>query len=308
LTADPVPFADRSNTDILLVDIDATGLRWSDHLKRRIAQADAVTGCDPWNELWQLCGLPPTAVLPSAMLSWWGDAGVPAEQPLLHADPVRLLPDRDRLLVAPAPRLRIGAHPFVAVFNRHFAEDGISLQVSPAGRWYLAIGDRPPPQFAPLHAALGRDAELLLPLDAATRWWRGMLTETQMLLQQWWLEQGAEADASLLEFNALWLHGGGDPAGDPGRAISCLHAEHGFAAGLAHYADLDPRPITPPWTPGAVVVIEAAEQSEEVAAMLHQGIEQLLAARRHWRLLGMDGRGWRWRPHHAWRIWRAGAG
>lgn len=92
-------------------------------------------------------GVAPGGDLPSAPFSRLADD--PGADPTgwwLHADPVHLRPDRDQLRLFDARHLAVTreeANALVALFNAHFAADGLRLEAPLPGRWYLQA-EHPP--------------------------------------------------------------------------------------------------------------------------------------------------------------------
>ena len=111
-------------------------------MDRLLARADCLESAprDPLESLAQAFGLTldaPERDLPTAALCLLAEAPNLARQGCwLHADPVHLRPDRDRLLLFGGPSLEVQeseASALVSAFNAHFAEDGLDPQVDAPG-------------------------------------------------------------------------------------------------------------------------------------------------------------------------------
>lgn len=129
----------------------------------------------------------------------------------LHAAPVHLRADRDRLRLFDARLLAITpaeATALTAELNAHFAADGLHFSAPAPARWY--VRPTPPPDLnaPPLEAVTGR----ALPRDAVTgadaRRWAALMNEAQMLLFQSPVNQ-ARQRAGRPAVNGLWSWGGG---------------------------------------------------------------------------------------------------
>jgi len=218
-------------------------------LERLFARADRQPGPDSFPQaMFQLFGVATEEPLPTAAVSFHADSlGVSDSRYMLHADPVYLRPDQDRLLAFDfhhQPLQRDAPRPFVEAFNSHFCTDGLELLAPHPTRWYLAVEQRPDVQFHHLSYVVGRNIDHFLPEGAEAGTWRAWMNEVQMLFHGLPENAGREA-AGLFAVNGLWFSGGGflpdgvaggsvDPA-----AISMgggLSSDNPLAAGLARLA------------------------------------------------------------------------
>lgn len=130
---------------------------------------------------------------------------------VLHADPVHLRPDRDRLVLFAGPDFvpdRVEADALVALFNQHLGTEGLRLEAPTPARWYL-LSERPHDLVTqPLAAVLGRPIAGQLPRGPEARHWARLLNEIQMLFHHSEVNQRREA-AGLPTISGLWLWGGG---------------------------------------------------------------------------------------------------
>ncbi len=159
------------------------------------------------------------ADLPTAAVCFLADTGEAEQQFLLHADPLQLLPDRDRLLAFDLDDDPLDSDEIaqlVAAFNDHFKDEGLRLRGSPAGRVYLSCDRAPSILTQPLSAVIGRDLDRFLPGGEDQRRWRGLLNETQMLCHSLGLNRKRESRGRST-LGGLWFSGGGTLP--PGRQV-----------------------------------------------------------------------------------------
>ena len=199
---------------------------------------------DPCRTLFHLFGYAPAPELdcPSAPYCWLADRqtydpGMVPDTYVLHADPVHLRPDRDRLVLFAGPDFapdRAEADALVALFNQHLGEEGLRLEAPTPGRWYLLSEQAPKLVTQPLAAVLGRPIAGQLPRGLEARRWARVLNEVQMLFHHSEVNQRREA-AGMPTLNGLWLWGGGQllppPPGEGGYAR--VFSDDPLARGLA---------------------------------------------------------------------------
>jgi hypothetical protein len=176
-------------------------------------------------------------------------ADLPGAEPsgyVLHADPVHLRPDRDRLLLFDARHLDLTQREsaaLVGLFNRHFAEDGLWLEAGAAQRWYLRVERAPLLRATPLHEAVGRDIRPLLPSGPDARAWMRTINEAQMLFHHAETNRVRER-AGRPSVSGIWPWGGGSlPAARPQVDIVQVFGTHALAVGLAAFAGVPVRPV-----------------------------------------------------------------
>lgn len=148
---------------------------------------------------------------PAAPLARLGDGLAPGEGGWLRAEPVMLMPDRDRLVLMRLdedPLSDDEARALLASTRAHFEERELYLERTGAGHWYaLAPGVAPVPDLPPELAAGGGVNAALGGAGAASPRER-LLNEIQML----WHAHPVNAErraAGRIQANALWLWGGG---------------------------------------------------------------------------------------------------
>lgn len=167
----------------------------------------------------------------------WDHHGV-----VMHADPVHLRPDRDRLRLFDARHLGISrdeAEALVQEVNAHLADDGLRLVAPVASRWYLELVERPCLETHPLESLIGRHIDGFLPTGADAGRWAALMSELQMLLFQSPVNREREARGRPA-VNALWPAGGGEwqPLVAPS-GLTQICADHPLARGLAMASGLD---------------------------------------------------------------------
>jgi hypothetical protein len=218
------------------------------------ADLEAIPGDDPLEILAAVFGITPPAGgdLPSAALSRLSD--VPDRSPQgfwLHADPVHLRADRDRLLAFAGPRLGIEdaeARALMAAFNAHFASDGLALEVTDPGRWYLHAEVPPEIVTTPIHRVAGGPVDPHLPGGAGAGVWTRLQTEAQMLFHDHPVNRVRES-AGRPMISGLWTWGGGVLPEVAAAGHRLVVADHPLARGLARAAGAEIQPIDG-WRPG----------------------------------------------------------
>jgi hypothetical protein len=191
-------------------------------LETLLARADRLVEPAGFAEgLFALFGIevPTGADPPTAAVCFLADTGGEPAGFLLHADPLQLLPDRDRLLAFDLADDPLDAHEtagLVEAFNAHFGEDGVSLCSSPGGCIYLQCDRAPSIRTHPLTTVIGRNVDSFLPEGTERHRWHSLLNETQMLCHGLELNREREARGRPL-LGGLWFSGGGSlPPGGRG--------------------------------------------------------------------------------------------
>lgn len=185
---------------------------------------------------------------PSAPFALLGD-DPSADQGLywLHADPVHLRPNRDRLLLFDDRRLVLEVDEtdaFRDLFNTHFAEDGLQLRTPTPGRWYLGCRRVPRLTTTGLDAAVGRHIEPLLPAGEDARHWMALLNEIQMLFHQSDVNRRRE-ESGRPTVSGIWPWGGGRRSDfQPRAGYDRFHVLSPLAQGLATAAGVQVQPET----------------------------------------------------------------
>jgi hypothetical protein len=299
-------------------------------LETILARADTepYAGNDRLATLFHLFGHPdvPDGDLPSAALCRLADSGAADGDYWLHADPVQLRPDMDRLLLFDARALAIDPQEAAALARQieaHFADLGWRLETPAPDRWYLGLQETPAISTTPLETVTGRSVAPFLPKGPDAVRWRALINELQMLLFHAPENQQRRARGHP-EIGGLWLWGGGrlPPVGPP--RWQRVFAEQPLMRGFGRLSGT----ITIPWPRkselGAEVRGDCLGLLDDLATPLQDqdmiAWEQALAdlephfaallegLRQHtmetlW-LYPCDGRRLRITPRGLWRVWR----
>lgn len=220
-------------------------------LSRMLGKADRLpsAGADPASVLFERFELEVQGDrdLPSAPFSYLADvAGAPPDGYRLHADPIHLRPDRDRLLLFDARHLQLEREEtdsLVELFNGHFAAAGMRLEAPATERWYLHAQEPPRIRTSPLEEVVGRGIErsYLRGEDAAH--WMRWLNEAQMLFHHSPVNQRREL-AGRPGVSGIWPWGGGSlPAKMPQSRYGAVFAGASLAVGLAKAARIEAYPL-----------------------------------------------------------------
>ena len=280
------------------------------HLEMLLSRADTRPSPRGYAEtLFQLFGLAPpeAADLPTAAICYQAENNA---EPLagsfyLHADPVHLRPDQDRLLAFDfhhQPITENQARQFAEAFNAHFAEDGLRLLTPDASRWYLAATRVPDLRTQPLRDVLGRNVDLFLPEGGDARIWRAWMNELQMLFHSMPANQDREAQGQW-PVSGLWLSGGGvapdfEPIGFTAIEGDCL-----LAAGLQDLSgERQEAGLLLEQAVGRAVCDADPPGWVEAVADLDRRLADCLDEEIHLHPCG--GRAWHWKPSMRWRLWR----
>lgn len=160
--------------------------------------------------------------------AWW-----------MHADPVHLRADRDRLLLFAGTDIapeRAEADALVALFNDHFAAEGLRLLAPTPGRWYLQADRSPDLRTQPLHRVLGASIGEALPSGLDAPRWMRMLNEAQMLFFGSAINRARER-RGMPAISGIWTWGGGRmPRLAAGPDV--LIGDHPLVRGLARRAGI----------------------------------------------------------------------
>lgn len=123
---------------------------------------------------------------------------------VLRADPVRLVPDVDRLVCQPVNMSVLDdvyLQTLIDAFNALFADEGLRLQMSAQRRWYLCLDSAHDIHFSDLTDVLHNNIDGHMPTGTQAAYWRKLLNETQMLFHQI-NQQHAIPAASVI--NSIW--------------------------------------------------------------------------------------------------------
>lgn len=191
------------------------------------------------------CRWPESGDAPSAPVALLGEGCAPEPDGVwMHADPVHLRPDRDRLLLYTGPDVapsRDEAEALVEAFNRHFAAAGLQLMAATPERWYLRH-DRPLDGVrtsATYRLQAGSMVEHLPQGPAAQEWMR-VLTETQILFHADPVNRARESRRRPI-ISGIWIWGAGTRPVLSGALPDALIGDPPWVTGLARLAG---RPVS----------------------------------------------------------------
>ena len=220
-------------------------------LARLLGRADRYfyPGRDPVSALLDCFGIEPAQGedLPSAPFCRLADLqGVDSAGYVMHADPVYLRPDRDRLLLFDAQHLGLSCDEsdvLIDLFNRHFDQDGLRLEAAAPERWYLHVQRPPHLRTTPLHMTIGRSISGLLPKGEDASIWARFLNEAQMLFHHAETNQVREREGRPT-VSAIWPWGGGQlPDAFPTPRYASVFAADALALGLAVATNVQYSPV-----------------------------------------------------------------
>ena len=267
---------------------------------------------------------------PSAPVAVFGAGMPPGKDFWLHADPVHLQVQRDRMvLVAPEALALEDAETIslCAALNRHFEADRFLFIAPHPQRWYLRTGRTVRINTRGLSRVVGEDIDRLLPEGEERLAWHRVFNEVQMLLHDHPVNKARE-ERGVLPVNSLWFSGGGTlPA-----TRAPFTAAIGSSALLQGLAKLAQIPFTAASQRFGAIESDnvLVELGDPLSASLRQdhpawksAIEELerdwfaplLDQLKRGRMHQLDiatvsgGRGYRWsiRRPHLWRWWRRAA-
>jgi len=136
--------------------------------------------------------------------------GISCDGVILRADPVRLVPDVDRLVCQPVAMQTFTdsyLRQLLDAFNQIFAEDNMQLLMSEQKHWYLCLAEEPQVGFTNIQDVLQQNIDVHLPVGDKATYWRKLLNETQMLFHQINQQQGMNASSCI---NSIWPWCGDD--------------------------------------------------------------------------------------------------
>lgn len=225
---------------------------------------------------------------------------------LLHADPLHLRPDQDRLLgfdFHHQPLTADEARQFAEAFNAHFAQDGLRLLTPHPIRWYLEVDHAPRLRTHPLVDVVGRNIDLFLPKGEDARRWRSWMNELQMLFFELPVNALRESQGQL-PVNSLWLSGGGClPSVPVGSGFRELESDCPLARGLQQHVKIHDQQRLLIWKTPERALLDA-DPGAWISAVteLDQVVEDLLGEELF--LYPCEGEAWHWRPSMRHRFWR----
>lgn len=258
---------------------------------------------------------------PAAALTRCLDAGDAASGHWLRADPAWVRPDiNGARLFAVGEGMHLSredAEALLPALRTLFGDAGFPIDAQDPARWYLRL---PPgttlPAFPEPEDALGSDLfESLVGTDAvrdaATRRWRTLLTEAQVILHNHpWNERRMAAGRAPV--NSLWFWGGGALPDHVSTQVARVLGGDPLLRALALQAGVQRAERGDGFAPAegdALVDLRDARDAEALfARWLLPMVEAVRAGRlRELRLDFQDGAGCLLLRKHRWRVWRAAA-
>ncbi|MCK7578573.1 MAG: phosphoglycerate mutase [Chromatiales bacterium] len=213
-------------------------------IERLLARADRLPSPDRDPLAAWMCAAgvesPTEAEAPTAPLALLGEGeAVESGAIWMHADPIHVRPDRDRLLIYAGKGIapdRAEADALVETFNRHFADDGLSLLAPTPARWYLRLA-RPLSglRTSPLYQVQGGSMAEHLPRGPESRDWIRLLNEIQMLFHADPVNRRREANGRPM-ISGVWTWGAGSLPALSGSVPDALVGDHPLIAGLGRLA------------------------------------------------------------------------
>lgn len=195
-------------------------------------EASSWRGVDQW--LFEKFDLQRQTDWPSAPFALLAEGTSPGDFCWVHADPVSLRADRDRLLLADAALLKIHAdeaQAIAATFRNYFG-DAMELHIASPARWYARLAAPPEGETTPLAVVAGRSIEP----GRGAMGWHALMNEMQMLLHEHPVNEARELRGEL-PINGVWLWGAGGlaPVESPFHSVA---ASLPLARGLALHAGI----------------------------------------------------------------------
>ena len=129
----------------------------------------------------------------------------------MFAEPVHLLPDRDRLKLFPARFLELNAvetAALVSALNSHFADRNLHFYAPTPARWYLRCAPSEIPDTTPPDAARIGSLSDFQPKSTGKMDWRSVQNEAQMLFFAHPANEAREASGKP-GVSGVWFWGGG---------------------------------------------------------------------------------------------------
>jgi len=172
----------------------------------------------------------------------------------MRADPVRLVADRDQLVMAGQWGLDITSREVADIMEslNHFYQDQQWQFTAPHPlRWYMRIPQPVHLHTSPLSLVTGKPIDAWLPQGEHATQFHAVLNEIQMLLHQHPVNIARE-NAGMPVINSVWFWGQGDTVALPQRAWQGVWVEGdpsvaALERGFSHYADCPFNPVDAAW-------------------------------------------------------------
>jgi hypothetical protein len=229
---------------------------------------------------------------PVAPLTLLAERVAPEEYCWIRADPVHLVVDRDRLVLTDAQAFAISADEATALtqtLNEALSADGSMLLAPSAERWYMRLPQAPGIVTRPLAEARGASVDVSLPAGEASRRWRVLSNEVQMLLHEHPINEQREARGAA-SINSVWFWGAGRLPEQCSNPYAKVWADCVLAQGLVRASGGEPEPLptdAPAWlssAPSGIVSLLVLDHLR-AAAHYHDSstwVAQLQRLEREW--------------------------
>jgi len=302
---------------MLQLIVPGFGRPWPDGIERPatesldllLARSDRLAGGVGYAEILFDLFKVPEASRVTTPFCWKALTGEAPKRWVMHADPVHLRADRDRLLLFDLPAGVVPpqeARHFAGAFNEHFSADGLTLHILAPAYWFIALDARPGARFTPLDRALDMPLDEAMPTGPEADRWRQLMNEVQMLFFQLPVNRERE-ERGQLTVNGLWFSEPGRVMESPKVAPRLLSAvEDPLLQGLMECSEKGD-------TDDQLLVFDTLERAFNqqdsralVTAMqrLDTQVGTLLQQKLELRLQDCNGTGWHWKPAMKWRFWR----
>jgi hypothetical protein len=239
--------------------------------------------------------------LPVAAVSYVGDAGRSAAEWCLCADPVQLIPDRDKLVLMGPETLSLTqaeANQLVSELNTQFAQEGWHIEALTPTRWYLHLPGAPGLHTSSLARVRAQPIGDYLPSGVNGKHWHRLMNEVQMVLHGSIVNQERQTSGQP-PISSLWFWGGGEVPTIEHSRWSKLWSDEPLSLGLAELSSTPRRNLpanATAWldtaiSPGDHLMVldslwhtwqrgEMSVWTEQVRALNHEWIAPLLHALR----------------------------
>lgn len=164
----------------------------------------------------------------------------------LIAEPVHLVPDRDRLMLFPARFLELQAAEvakLIAKLNSHFADRHLRFHAPTDDRWYVSCAPSEIPETTPPNVARVGSLTDHQPKSKGKLNWRSLQNEVQMLFFDHPVNE-ARAIAGMPLVSGTWFWGGGTLPSVRKPAYDRVVAGPGLATLLAEHSGIDVKPLS----------------------------------------------------------------
>lgn len=182
-----------------------------------------------------------------AYFSYLGEGGAPLQAgSVLRADPVHFYADRDRLhAVATAVSLDITLEENASILHtirEHFNDRGWMIQQFHAPHWYVVTPNEVRMHCATLAQLRRADVMQALPQGPDGAYWRSVVNELQMLLNDHPVNVQRQAQGKLA-INSFWLWGAGQITSAEPLAWTMIVGDGDYLQGMARFGQMELTPL-----------------------------------------------------------------